>query len=126
MTNAPSESATKEPAAQVLRLFAHWQLSPAMQADLLGLSSMNVDALSRPLEADGASSASDFEVRAEHLLAIHRQLRLLFPQNRELAYRWMTAPNRAFHGQMPVDVARERGVEGLRSLRAYLSAAASA
>lgn len=108
----------------VRRLFTHWQLSPAEQADLLGQGSMSRDDANRSLEGDTACVNPDVEVRVGHLLAIHRLLRLLFPQNRDLAYQWFSAPNKKFGDRKPVDVVREQGVEGLRLVRSYLSDAA--
>jgi hypothetical protein len=57
--------------------------------------------------------------RVGHLLGIHKSLRILFPHDRDLAYRWMTTPNRRLGGR-PVDVALDRGFEGLLALRRYL------
>ena len=105
----------------VRRLLAHWQLSPVEQADLLGLRSMGRDDVNRLLEGDAACAAPGVEVRVGHLLEIHRLLRLLFPQNRDLAYMWMSAPNQRFGDLKPVDVVREQGVEGLLLVRSYLS-----
>ena len=39
---------------------------------------------------------ADLLARAGHLLGIHKALRILFPQDRDLAYRWVTTPNRRF------------------------------
>ena len=108
----------------VRRLFAHWELSPVKQADQLGLRSMGSDDVHSLLEGDAACAAPDVEVRVGHLLEIHRLLRLLFPQNRELTYRWMCGPNHAFGDRTPVEVVREQGVDGLLLLRSYLSGAA--
>ena len=47
------------------------------------------------------------------------EMRLLFPRDRDLAYRWMTQPNRRF-GTRPVDLVIEHGFEGLLSVRRYL------
>lgn len=58
-----------------------------------------------------------------HLLAIHKNLRLLFPHNRALAYRWMTTRNRAFDNCTPTEVISERGFTGLLMVRAYLDRA---
>ena len=55
------------------------------------------------------------------LLGIHKTLRIIFPQNRDLAYRWMSTFNRRL-GQRPVDLVLERGFEGLIAVRRYLEA----
>jgi hypothetical protein len=42
--------------------------------------------------------------RVGHLLGIYKNLRLLFPQNRDLADRWMSTRNKAFDNLTPVEV----------------------
>ena len=39
--------------------------------------------------------------RAGHLLGIHKALRIMFPHDRDLAYRWVSTPNRRFAGARP-------------------------
>jgi hypothetical protein len=55
--------------------------------------------------------------------AFTKNLRLLFPQNRDLAYRWMTTRNKAFENLTPVEVIRQWGFAGLLMVRAYLDRA---
>ncbi|NCV71541.1 MAG: DUF2384 domain-containing protein, partial [Betaproteobacteria bacterium] len=50
-------------------------------------------------------------------------LRLLFPQNRDLAYRWMSTRNKAFDNLTPVEVVKEWGFAGLLMVRGYLDRA---
>ncbi len=66
------------------------------------------------------SASRDANERAGHLLAIHKNLRLLFPHNRDLAYRWMSTRNQAFEGRTPVDVVRDFGFAGILMVRSYL------
>ncbi len=106
-------------AGMVTRLFEHWQVSAAEQAALLGLSPDNRSTLARYRKGEPLADSRDLLDRAGHLLGIHKSLRILFPQDRDLAYRWMTTPNRLL-GARPVDVAIDRGFEGLLALRRYL------
>lgn len=101
------------------QLFEHWQLSTSEQAALLGLSPDNRSTLARYRRGEPLADNRDLLDRAGHLLGIHKSLRMLFPQDRDLAYRWMTAPNRRF-GARPVDIVVEHGFEGLLALRRYL------
>jgi hypothetical protein len=103
----------------VTQLFEHWRLSATEQAALLGLSADNRSTLARYRKGDPLADSRDLLDRVGHLLGIHKSLRILFPHDRDLAYRWMTTPNRRF-GARPVDVAVERGFEGLLALRRYL------
>lgn len=104
----------------LLRLFKHWDLTPNQQLSLLGLPHDNDISLSdyfaeRPLGRD-----LDKLERASMLLHIHKSLRLLFPQNREMAYRWIRRPNRAFEGQSPLELIECLGMLGMYMVCRYL------
>lgn len=103
-------------AQMVLRLFDHWNLGVRDQAALLGLSPCNEAELSEGfLLADN----EDLLARAGHLLGIHESLRLIFPDNIELAYRWVSQPNRRFDNAAPLEIMTQ-GLEGLLAVRCYL------
>jgi transcriptional regulator with XRE-family HTH domain len=106
-------------AAMITKLLDHWELTAAEQAALLGLSTGSRTTLSRYREGEPLADSRDLLDRAGHLLGIHKSLRLLFPHDRDLAYRWMTQPNRRL-GARPVDLIIEHGFEGLLSVRRYL------
>jgi Protein of unknown function (DUF2384) len=106
-------------AAMVTRLLDHWNLSAAEQAEILGLSAGSRSTLVRYRNGEPLADSRDLLDRAGHLLGIHKSLRVLFPHDRDLAYRWMTQHNRRF-GARPVDVVVERGFEGLLAVRRYL------
>jgi len=103
----------------VTRLLEHWQLSATEQAIVLGLSAGSRSTLARYRNGEPLADNRDLLERAGHLLGIHKSLRMLFPHDRELAYRWMTQPNGRI-GARPVDLIIERGFEGLLVLRRYL------
>ena len=106
-------------AGVVTRLLDHWQLASAEQAEILGLSPGSRTALARYRKGEPLADNRDLLERAGHLLGIHKSLRILFPHDRDLAYRWMTQHNRLL-GSRPVDVAIDRGFEGLLAIRRYL------
>ena len=106
-------------AGMVMRLLEHWQLTTAEQAQLLGLSAGSRSTLARYRGGEPFADNRDLVDRAGHLLGIHKSLRLLFPHDLDLAYRWMTQPN-ARLGARPVDVVNERGFEGMLAVRRYL------
>jgi Antitoxin Xre/MbcA/ParS C-terminal toxin-binding domain/Antitoxin Xre-like helix-turn-helix domain len=106
-------------ASMVTRLLDHWQLTASEQAEVLGLSPGSRTTLARYRGGEPFADNRDLLDRAGHLLGIHKSLRLLFPRDRDLAYRWMTQPNRRF-GTRPVDLIIEHGFEGLLSVRRYL------
>ncbi len=110
-------------AKMVTALFDHWQLSAADQAALLGLSPQQRAAVARYRQDGPLRPDRDTRDRVGHLLAIHASLRQLFPQNRELAYRWMSTQNKAFENHTPVEVVQTWGFAGLLRIRAYLDRA---
>jgi hypothetical protein len=110
-------------ARMVMTLLDHWQLGTGDQAALLGIAPGNRSALANYRSGKPIGTSRDQYERVGHLLAIHRNLRLLFPQNRELAYRWMRTRNRAFDNLSPVEVIRQWGFAGLLRVRGYLERA---
>ena len=104
----------------VTTLFDHWQLPVKDQLSLLGVSPDNRALLTRYRKGAPIANDRDKLERASILLGIHKSLRLLFPNNRELAYAWMTTPNRAFNGFTPTLLIDQQGMIGLYTVRAYL------
>lgn len=107
-------------AKMVMALLEHWKLSTEDQAALLGIASSNRAALSNYRSGKPIGTSRDQYERVGHLLGIHKSLRILFPQNRDLAYRWMTTRNKVFDNLTPVDVVKEWGFTGLLMVRGYL------
>ncbi|OEU69818.1 MAG: hypothetical protein BA864_04045 [Desulfuromonadales bacterium C00003093] len=107
-------------AKMVMTLFDHWGLKTEDQASLLGLSIKARTSLSRYRNGRPFADNQDLLDRAGHLLGIHKSLRLMFPHNRELAYRWVSQPNKRFSNKSPLDIMKERRFEGLLAVRRYL------
>ncbi|MBY0573131.1 MAG: MbcA/ParS/Xre antitoxin family protein, partial [Undibacterium sp.] len=110
-------------AKMVMALFDHWKLATEDQAALLGIATSNRAALTRYRKGEAIGTSRDQYERVGHLLGIHKNLRLLFPQNRELAYRWMSTRNKAFDNLSPIEVVKQWGFAGLLMVRAYLDRA---
>ena len=113
-------------AKMMMALLDHWKLPTEDQAALLGLVTSNRAALARYRKGEPIGTSRDQYERVGHLLGIHKNLRLLFPQNRDLAYRWMSTRNKAFDNRTPVDIVKEWGFSGLLMVRAYLDRARGA
>jgi hypothetical protein len=107
-------------APMLMKMFELWALSTEEQLDALGLSKENRTALKRYREGHAISAGRDMLDRAGNLLAIHKNLRLLFPRNPELRYGWMKTRNKAFQGRTPVETIQEMGFSGLLYVRSYL------
>jgi hypothetical protein len=104
----------------ITTLFDHWKLPVKEQLSLLGVSQDNRALLTRYRKGAPIANDRDKLERASILLGIHKSLRLLFPNNRELAYAWMTTPNRAFQGATPAQLIDQQGMIGLYTVRTYL------
>jgi transcriptional regulator with XRE-family HTH domain len=104
----------------LMELFRHWALSPTDQAVLLGVSTQSRSTLARYRRGEPLADSADLLARAGHLLGIHKALRILFPHDRDLAYRWVSAPNRRFGGATPLDIMKRHGYEGILAVRRYL------
>jgi hypothetical protein len=66
------------------------------------------------------ADSADLLARAGHLLGIHKSLRIMFPHDRDLAYRWIKAPNRRFDDTTPLEIMKRHGYEGILAVRRYL------
>ena len=106
-------------ARMVVSLLDHWNLASNDQAVLLGLSTQSRSTIARYRRGEPLADSADLLARAGHLLGIHKALRILFPHDRDLAYRWVSTPNRRF-GTSPLDVMKRHGYEGILAVRRYL------
>lgn len=107
-------------ARMIMNLLDHWKLSGEDQLVLLGLNPESRVSLKRYREGNALSNNRDLLDRVGHLLAIHKSLRIIFPQNLELAYRWMSTRNKNFKNMTPVEVVKQYGFTGLVMVRSYL------
>lgn len=111
----------KEFTMLIMRLFDLWRLTPDQKALLLGHSPktrstiLNYKNGSHPI-----ANNRDLIDRIGHLLAIHKALRILLPENKDLAYQWPTTKNKFFENKTPVEVISDEGFEGLLKVRAYI------
>jgi hypothetical protein len=115
------ERATRERLGRiVVSLLDHWGLGPADQATLLGLSAQSRSTVARYRKGEPLADSADLLARVGHLLGIHKALRIMFPHDRDLAYRWVGAPNRRFGDVAPLEVMKKHGYEGILAVRRYL------
>jgi hypothetical protein len=103
----------------VVALLDHWQLPLNDQATLLGLSGQSRSTITRYRRGEPLGDSADLLARAGHLLGIHKALRIMFPHDRDLAYRWVSSPNRRFGERAPLEIMKQ-GFEGLLAVRRYL------
>jgi hypothetical protein len=103
----------------VVSLLEQWKLPPNDQAVLLGLSPQSRSTIARYRRGEPLADNADLLARAGHLLGIHKALRIIFPQDRDLAYRWVASPNERF-GATPLQIMKRHGYEGILAVRRYL------
>lgn len=119
-TDPHNKDARSSLATMIMRLFEHWGLSSREQLDLLGLESSSRASLARYRKGLPLADHRDLLDRVGHLLGIHKSLRIIFPENPELAYAWMRRKNRDFDQLSPVEVIQAHGFTGLLMVRTYL------
>jgi len=105
-------------AKMLMRLFDHWKLSPKDQLALLGLRSRT--SLARYRKGEPIADRRNLLDHVATIFSIHMSLRTLFSNNKDILYGWISIPNRAFDGQKPVEVIREKGFSGLLLVKKYL------
>lgn len=115
-----ARSSRERLARMVVALLDHWNLTPNDQAVLLGLSTQSRSTIARYRRGEPLADSADLLARAGHLLGIHKALRIVFPHDRDLAYAWVTTPNRRFSDLAPLEVMKRHGYEGILAVRRYL------
>ena len=101
-------------AEMVLVLFARWALPYSQQCALL-----QVDSLPTPAVGGFQVFSVRIKGRAVRFLEIHACLRTLFPNDIDLAYRWMNQENLAFESK-PIDYIISYGDVGIDKVINYL------
>lgn len=109
-------------ARMVCTLFDHWGLKLQQQCALLGLRPGSRASIARYRQGAPLADRRDLLDRVGHLMAIHKSLRLLYPHNRDLVYRWPTSRNGDFGNVAPVEIMIARGLVGMIEVSGYLDA----
>lgn len=124
MTEAASPSVSVDERSALARMvaqaFENWGLDTDESLAILGLGPQDTDPLCSYRQGEPLADNRELLERAGHVLGIHKDLRLLFPHDREKAYCWMKTHNRAFDGCTPAEVVSREGVQGLLRVRGYL------
>lgn len=115
------EQTRKKLGILVMRLFERWGLTSEEQLNLLGLSPRSRALLARYRKGQAALSAGrDTLDRVGWLLAVHKALRLLYPENEGLRYGWVRRRNRSFENLTPLEVMTGEGLLGVAKVARYL------
>ena len=117
-----AEEGTRRDLARVVSaLFAKWELPGEVQLSLLGMSPESRKVLAQYRRGERAlPNSRDTLDRAGYLLGIHKGLRLLFPENAALRYRWVQVRNRMLDGRTPLQVMVEDGLVGVARIARFV------
>lgn len=96
----------------------HYKFSREEQSVLLGVN-YNRDRLNQLQKERQIPESDDSVLRVSILVGIHKNLRLLFPYNRDLVYKWMKVKNDDFGGISPMEYIKSAQLgEGLNRIAA--------
>jgi hypothetical protein len=118
-TNFDDPEVRKQLGQMITRLFELWNLDTATQLNLLGRSETSRKGLS-DIKQGILSNQRDSLDRIGWLLAIHKSLRILYPENPELRYDWINRRNKMLDNNTPVEIMKKEGIIGLAKISNYL------
>ena len=107
-------------ATLVTRLFDRWELSTVDQLELLGLRPTSRAMLGKYRKGAALPPTRDMLDRVGWLMAIHKSLRILYPQNPEICYSWVKRRNQMLGNLKPLEVMKEQGIIGLYRVTRFL------
>jgi hypothetical protein len=88
------------------RLVEHYRFTQKEQAVLLGIK-YNRERLQSLCDKQEIPFDPDKFLRVGNLLGIHKNLRIIYPHNRDIVYGWMKTPREEFHGKSAMDFISE-------------------
>lgn len=99
------------------KIASNYELTRAEQAAILGIKANN-QRLGSMEENREIPDDPDKVLRASHLVGIHKSLRILFPQNREVVYHWLKTKRELFKGKSAMEYIME-GDPSVSIMRLY-------
>ncbi len=112
-----SDELLKRNTRNVIALFEHWGLKNEEECHLFG--GISLAQLAKYKKGTAFISGRDTIERVGHLLGIHKNLRILYPHNREVVYRWVKGRNLSLHNLSPLDIMLEYGYLGIAQVRRF-------
>lgn len=111
------EDVLKRNTRNVIALFKRWELKNEEECTLLGgISSAQ---LAKLKNGTAFISGRDNIERVGNLLGIHKNLRILYPYNREIVYQWIKSRNAQLHHMSPLETMLEYGYIGIAQIRRF-------
>lgn len=119
-TNLTDPENAKKLTQMVMRMFGHWKLSATDQLQLLGLSPSSRSMLSRYRTGKAGPSSPDMLDRIGWLLSIHKNLRTLYPENKEICYSWIKRQNHFLGNWTPLEIMKRQRLIGIHRIAQLL------
>lgn len=108
----------------IMRILDEWGLSGKDAISILALpTNTRIRHLERFRDGDPLPDTCEITERIEHIAGIADALRTSFPRNAHMAIVWMHTPHKRFQNQTPIQILADRGLSGLRVIRAELDCA---
>ncbi len=115
--HALNDDVLKRNTQNVIALFKHWELKNEEECNLLGgISSAQ---LAKFKKGTAFISGRDNIERVGNLLGIHKNLRILYPYNRDIVYKWIKGRNLKLQNLSPLDTMLEYGYIGIAQIRRF-------
>jgi len=110
-SHSPSSRVAPEKVREALgrafwKIAGKYGLSRTEQAAILGIKANN-QRLGSMEENGEIPDDPDKVLRASHLVGIHKSLRVMFPQNREVVYHWLKTKRELFKGKSAMEYIME-------------------
>lgn len=115
--NALTDDVLKRNTQNVIALFKHWGLKNEEECSLLG--GISPAQLAKFKKGLAFIHGRDTIERVGHLLGIHKNLRILYPYNRDVVYRYIKARNLQLNNLSPLEIMLEQGYIGIAQMRRF-------
>jgi hypothetical protein len=112
-----SDDVLKRNTYNVISLFKHWGLKNEEECNLLG--GISAAQLAKFKNGTAFISGRDNIERVGNLLGIHKNLRILYPYNREVVYQWVKGRHLKLHNLSPLNIMLEYGYLGIAQIRRF-------
>lgn len=103
-----------------LTLFDHWGVDHQQQTILLGLEEQVSSRMMQRHEMTPVPFPAECMPRVKALLTLSRSIEAMLPHNPDAAHAWITSPNPAFSGSVPLDILLRRGLDGIEIIQQRL------
>ena len=116
-SNNLDDETLKRNTRNLIALFQHWGLKNEEECNLFG--GISPAQLAKYKKGTAYISGRDTIERAGNLLGIHKNLRILYPYNKDVVYKWIKGRNLKLNNLTPLDIMLEHGFIGIAQIRQF-------